>query len=70
MRIEFSDSHSISDFLTQKINEETPAQGRAYQFAFVMYDDHDEIIAGANGAIIFGAIYTDQLGVANAIRSR
>jgi GNAT superfamily N-acetyltransferase len=63
MRIEFSDSHSISDFLTQKINEENTGYSTAYPFAFVMYDDHDEIIAGANGSIIFGAIYTDQLWV-------
>ena len=51
------------DFLTQKINEETAEFGSAYPFAFFIRNDADEIIAGCNGSIIFGSIYTDQLWV-------
>ena len=51
------------DFLTQKINQETPDFGAAHSFAFFMRDDRSEIIAGCNGSVIFGAIYTDQLWV-------
>lgn len=50
-------------FLTQKINEETPDKGSAYPFAFFIRDNEGEIIAGCNGSVIFGAIYTDQLWV-------
>ena len=50
-------------FLTQKINAETADKGAAYPFAFFIRDKTDEIIAGCNGSVIFGAIYTDQLWV-------
>ena len=51
------------DFLTDKINAETPDVPPAYCFAFFIRDDKDEIIAGCNGSVIFGEIYTDQLWV-------
>ena len=51
------------DFLTQKINQETPEFGAAYPFAFFIRDKNNQIIAGCNGSVVFGAIYTDQLWV-------
>jgi GNAT superfamily N-acetyltransferase len=51
------------DFLTQKINKETPEFGEAHPFAFFARDEHNQIIAGCNGSVIFGSIYTDQLWV-------
>lgn len=51
------------DFLTQKINQETPKFGKAYSFGFFIRDDADQIIAGCNGSVVFGSIYTDQLWV-------
>ncbi len=51
------------DFLTQKINQETPQFGEAHPFAFFIRDKKNQIIAGCNGSVIFGSIYTDQLWV-------
>lgn len=51
------------DFLTQQINQETPEFGIAYPFAFFIRDENNKIMAGCNGSVIFGAIYTDQLWV-------
>ncbi len=51
------------DFLTQKINQETPEFGEAHPFAFFIRDEQNQIIAGCNGSVIFGSIYTDQLWV-------
>jgi len=51
------------DFLTKEINHETPEFGEAYPFAFFVRDESNKIIAGCNGNIIFGSIYTDQLWV-------
>jgi len=51
------------DFLTQQINQETPEFGEAYPFAFFIRDEKSQIIAGCNGSVIFGGIYTDQLWV-------
>lgn len=56
------------DFLTQKINQETPEFGEAHPFAFYLRDEHNQIIAGCNGSVIFGSIYTDQLWVHPAHR--
>ncbi len=58
-----SPSHVDIDFLTQQINQETPEFGSAYPFAFFIRDEHHQIIAGCNGSVIFGVIYTDQLWV-------
>ena len=65
MRIEFTVSPLTADidFLTQKINQETPEFGEAHPFAFFIRDDKNQIIAGCNGSVIFGSIYTDQLWV-------
>lgn len=51
------------DFLAQKINQETPEFGEANPFEFFIRDDNNQIIAGCNGSVIFGSIYTDQLWV-------
>ena len=53
----------LPDFLTQKINQETPDFGSAHPFAFFVNDEKNQIIAGCNGSVIFGSIYTDQLWV-------
>lgn len=65
MNIEFTTNpHSTDlDFITQKINAETPDFGTAYPFAFFIRDEKNKIIAGCNGSVIFGSIYTDQLWV-------
>ncbi len=55
-------------FLTQKINQETPEFGEAHPFAFFIRDKDNQIIAGCNGSIIFGSVYTDQLWVHPAHR--
>ena len=44
------------DFLTQKINQETPEFGEAHPFAFFIRDEKNKIIAGCNGSMIFGSI--------------
>lgn len=65
MKIEFTHAPKSTDidFLTQKINEETPEFSPAYSFAFFVRDGDEKIIAGCNGSVIFGEIYTDQLWV-------
>ncbi|MBS0236488.1 MAG: GNAT family N-acetyltransferase [Proteobacteria bacterium] len=52
------------DFLTQAINQEAPKEyGSAHPFAFFARSEDDSIIAGCNGSVIYGTIYTDQLWV-------
>ncbi len=65
MNIEFTCAPQSTDidFLTKQINQETPKFGKAYSFAFFMRDEKNQIIAGCNGSVIFGSIYTDQLWV-------
>ncbi len=65
MNIEFTSTPASADidFLTQKINQETPEFGKAHPFAFFIRDEKNQIIAGCNGSVIFGSIYTDQLWV-------
>lgn len=65
MNIEHSCTPATADidFLTEKINQETPAFGSAHPFAFIVRDEINQIIAGCNGSVIFGSIYTDQLWV-------
>ena len=65
MKIEHTSTPASEDidFLTQKINQETPDFGSAHSFAFFVRDEHNQIIAGCNGSVIFGSIYTDQLWV-------
>lgn len=58
------------DFFTEKINEESVDQGAAYPFAIFVRSKEGWIIAGCNGSIIFGSIYTDQLWVDPNLRKR
>ena len=58
------------NFITAKINQETLEYGQADSFAFFIKDDAGYIIAGANGFIMYGAIYTDQLWVDKNYRGR
>ncbi len=70
MNIEFRSTPASADidFLTQKINQETAAFGEAHPFAFFIRDEQNQIVAGCNGSLIFGTIYTDQLWVEPAHR--
>jgi len=61
--------HDIA-FLTQKINAETPEYGAAYPFAFFTRYDDGSIVAGANGCVIYGKVYTDQLWVEPVFRNQ
>jgi GNAT superfamily N-acetyltransferase len=72
MKTEFSQLPHQADieFLTQKINTETDAYGTAYPFGFFTRDDENNIIAGVNGYVIYGVIYTDQLWVDSAYRKQ
>lgn len=68
MDIKFTLSPSAYDidFLTQKINEEAKSQGimeEAYPFGLFLHNDEGEIVAGANGSVVYGTIYTDQLWI-------
>ena len=58
------------DFLSQQINQETPAFGSAYPFGFFVRDDQNSIIAGCNGSVVFGVIYSDQLWVHSDYRKQ
>lgn len=58
------------DFLTQKINAETTDKKGASPFAFFLRDAKGAIIAGCNGFLVFGGIYTDQLWVHPQHRNR
>lgn len=71
MNIEFTKHPNAVDldFLTQKINQEIQGFGSAYPFAFFVRDEIGNIIAGCNGSVIFGAIYTDQLWVNDRYRN-
>ena len=70
MTLEYTSTLSSEDidFLTQKINKETPEFGEAHPFAFFIRDENNQIIAGCNGSVIFGSIYTDQLWVQSDYR--
>lgn len=72
IKFEVTENPSLMDldFLTQKINEDSIAQGAAYPFAIFIRNKEGEIIAGCNGSIIFGSIYTDQLWVAPNLRKQ
>lgn len=52
--------------LTAGINEDAEKKGihePAYPFAFFIRNKGSSIIAGCNGSVVYGAIYTDQLWV-------
>lgn len=65
MNIEFYDSpcHSDIEYLRKKIDQETPEFCDYSPFGIFIRDKNEKIIAGCNGYIIFGIIYTDQLWV-------
>ncbi len=65
MECEFTKEPNQQDinFLTDKINQETSANGSSSPFAFFIRNNDQQIIAGANGIIIYGTIYTDQIWV-------
>lgn len=72
MQLDFTlapSSESI-DWLTQNINDEPGTFSQAYPFAFFMRDGPKALVAGCNGSVIFGSIYTDQLWVAKDYRRR
>lgn len=71
-KIEYTDNPSADeiDFITRQINKETIEYGEAKPFAFYIRDDSSNIIAGANGFIIYGSIYTDQLWVDKEYRGQ
>lgn len=72
MDIEFSKLPAIADidFLTQKINQEILEYGTAHPFAFFIRGEQNQIIAGCNGSVVFGSIYTDQLWVHPSHRNK
>ena len=62
----FSPTSQDIDALTDGINQavkELGIEATAYPFGFFMRDDAGSLIAGCNGSVIFGSIYTDQLWV-------
>ncbi|MGL9732254.1 MAG: GNAT family N-acetyltransferase [Wolbachia sp.] len=65
MKIEHTTSPNNRDieFLFKKISEETANKSTCNPFAFFIYDDARQIIAGCSGFIIYGSIYTDLLWV-------
>lgn len=72
MKIEFTTSPNNSDieYLTDKINAETKTYGEARPFGFFIRDEDHQMIAGANGFVLYGKIYTDQLWVDKAFRAQ
>ena len=58
------------DFMTQMINKEVEGYGLAHSFACFIRNENHELVAGCNGSIIFGSIYTDQLWVDKQYRKR
>jgi GNAT superfamily N-acetyltransferase len=66
MKFEIADHPTTEDldFLTQKINEEAPPEyGKAHGFAIFLSSAEGSVLAGCNGSILFGEIYTDMLWV-------
>lgn len=72
MKIEFSSTPKEQDIalLSQGINQEIPDYQAPHPFAFFIYEENGEMIAGANGSVIFGAIYTEQLWVHSKHRKK
>lgn len=58
------------DFITKKLCQETAEYGAATPFAFFVRDHKNQIIAGANGCVVYGTIYTDQLWVDKGYRGQ
>lgn len=71
MNIIFEKNPNSSDvaIITSGLNEETSQYKEAYPFAFFIKNENKEIIGGANGFVIFEAIYTEQLWIKKEYRS-
>jgi len=63
-------SEAEINFLTHKINQENPKYESARPFGFFKKNKEGIILAGCNGFIMFGSIYTDQLWVDNDHRDK
>ncbi len=72
MNIEFTaaPNHTDVEYLTDRINAETSDYGQARPFGFFIRDKNSKIIAGANGFLMYGKIYTDMLWVDSAFRNQ
>lgn len=58
------------DLLTQAINQDYKQYGTASPFAIFLRDQNQTILAGCNGSIIYGTIYTDQIWVSPTLRQK
>ena len=61
------------DFLTDRINKESEIMGikeKSYALAFFIRDESKQIIAGCNGSVVYGTVYTDQLWVHQKYRKK
>ncbi len=67
--IETPDEQDIN-YLTHRLNEETPYRDGPKPFAFFIRDNANTIIAGCSGEIMFGSIYTGSLWVHPAYRKQ
>lgn len=66
-------THAEMDFLTAQINEDAKAAGvlvEAYPFSFAVRDEEGSVLAGVNGSMVYGVIYTDQLWVHPVYRNK
>jgi GNAT superfamily N-acetyltransferase len=70
--IVFSDTPNANEinFITKKINEETLDYGSVTPFSFIIKNEQQHVIAGVNGCLLYGAIYTDQLWVDKHYRKK
>jgi len=75
VKIEFTENPSTEDIqtLTNSINYEAAIRGitsKAFPFGFWIREADGTLIAGCNGSIVYGMIYTDQLWVDPAYRNQ
>lgn len=75
MKVEYTAFPITEDIqtLTNSINYEAAIRGitsKAVPFGFWIREDDGTLIAGCNGSIIYGSIYTDQLWVDPAYRNQ
>jgi len=72
MRFEINITPNQEDieYLTDKINQESMEFGSTYNFGLFLRDEKNNIIAGCNGSVIYGCIYTDQLWVDHDRRNK
>lgn len=72
MNIEFTDQpkREDTDFLCNKIYSGTEKLGDFTPFGFFIKDDNGNILAGCNGCLFFGSVFTDQIWVDPQYRSQ